>query len=441
MRKQLVLPILFFLTLTAEVEGIFPDYLWTPMRLFAWLVTALPFKLTPLELVCWVLIYKGFKRSEPLRVAALTRMVLVSFAALAFAAVYGLATGGAFKPIYTQVHGFVVGLTFALAVAVTLDEPEDHWRMVRALIYAALYRAVCVFIIYGMFRGGILPATMTTHEDTALFVTALLALLVSAVEARTRGAIRELVLGGPVLLLAIQLNNRRLAWVALAAGLLVLYFLVPSKTELARKLNRTIKIMIPVALLYVAVGWGRSERIFKPLAAFASMGAGVKDDSTIARDMENLGMILMATDRPLLGTGLGHEWLEVDPTRTVPTEVFPMYHYSPHNSVLAMFAFCGALGFAALWMVYPVAIQLLARTYRSAPEPMLRAISAVGICGIVVHMNQLYGDMAMVCLTPMTIAGSAIGAAMRLPLYGDAYATDPPALEVEVAEPLVAPRA
>ena len=234
MRKQQLLPILFFLTMTAEVDGIFPEYLWTPMRLFGWLVSSLPIKLTPLELICWVLIWKGFAETRALRVPAMTRMVQWSFGALIFAALYGLARGGEFKPIYTQVHGFVVGLTFALAAAVTLHEPEDHWAMVRALLYAAYYRALCVFIVYLKFRGDIMPACLTTHEDTALFVTALLALITAAFEARTRGALRELALGAPLILLAIQLNNRRLAWAALAAGLMVLYFLVPSKSDTAR---------------------------------------------------------------------------------------------------------------------------------------------------------------------------------------------------------------
>src|SRR4051812_19233961 len=110
MRKQLLLPILFFLTMTAEVDGIFPEYLWTPMRLFGWLITSLPIKLTPLEIVCWVLIWQGLKETRELRVPAMTRMVQWSFGALVFAALYGLARGGEFKPIYTQVHGFVVGL-------------------------------------------------------------------------------------------------------------------------------------------------------------------------------------------------------------------------------------------------------------------------------------------------------------------------------------------
>jgi hypothetical protein len=421
MRKQLILPIVFFLTLTAEVDGLFPDHLWTPMRLFGWLITSLPFKLTPLELICWALIWKGMRHTRHARIDVMLRMVQWSFAALVFATAYGLLRGGEFRPIYTQIHGFTAGLTFALAAAVTLDEPADHWRMVRAMIYAAFYRAGCVFAVYLKFRGGIQPACLTMHEDTALFVTALLALIAGAFEVRTPAARRLLALGGPTLLLAIQLNNRRLAWVALAAGLMVLYFIVPSKTDLGRRLNRILKIMVPLVAIYVAIGWGRSERVFKPLAAFASMGAGQKDDSTIARDNENMGMVLMTTERPLLGTGLGHEWVEVDSTRTVPVTVFPMYHYSPHNSVLAMFAFCGALGFAALWMAYPVAIQLLSRTYRGALDPVERATSAVGICGIVVCMNQLYGDMGMVCLTPLTIAGGAIGAAVRLPLYAGVW--------------------
>jgi hypothetical protein len=101
-----------------------------------------------------------------------------------------------------------------------------------------------------------------------------------------------------------------------------------------------------------------------------------------------------------------------------------MYHYCPHNSVLAFLAFCGGLGFTGLWMIIPVSVYLNARTYRRTAEPRLRSVAAAGIVEAVVYLNQAYGDMGAMGPThvpPATILGIGMAAAARLSVLSGAW--------------------
>ena len=164
--------------------------------------------------------------------------------------------------------------------------------MLKAIVYAALYRATMGLAFYAFVARSLpdRPAVMTNHEDTVLFVTAILILLSEAVELRTRKAIRNLVLAAPLIMAAVQVNNRRIAWACLAAGIFVLYLLLPAKGRVTRRINRALLVLAPVLVTYVIVGWGRPGKLFKPLASLSSMmGGGKVEESTKARDIENSG--------------------------------------------------------------------------------------------------------------------------------------------------------
>jgi O-antigen ligase len=201
--------------------------------------------------------------------------------------------------------------------------------------------------------------------------------------------------------------------------------MLPAKSKVTRRLNRWLLVAAPVLVLYVMIGTGRTETIFKPVQAFASMGAGGQEDaSTKARENENTSLITMIADRPLLGTGFGHEWVELDETYTVPVTYFPMYHYSPHNSILSLIAFCGGIGFAGLWLIIPIGTYLNARTYRRAPDPRARSVATVGIVEVVTYLNQAYGDMGAMGPThigPATILGAGMAVAARMSVASGAW--------------------
>lgn len=426
MRREKLFAVIFFLSLVAENDTVLAYYheMWTPGRLFEWFTAVQSFKMSIFQVVCLLLLFgrKGAKTARPV-----TTAIKVSAASLVFSVVYGLAQGGLTKPLFTQTTSWAFCLVFTATAAKVLVSAEDFQRVENAIVLAAIWRS-CMALLYFRMHGGFASGYyLTTHEDTVIFVVALLVLASRAVELRTRQAVRNLGLATPLILAAIQLNNRRLAWVSLGAALVLLYALLPAKSRAAKRLNRWLLIASPILVLYVAVGWGRSEAIFGPLRSLSSMGAGQEDKSTKARDNENTSLITMVGQRPLLGTGLGQKWVELDATYTVPESGFPMYHYSPHNSILAFVAFCGGLGFAGLWMVIPVSVYLNARTYRIAQTPAMRSVAMVGMVEILTYLNQAYGDMGGMGPThvgPATVLGAGMAAAARMSVASGAW---PPA--------------
>lgn len=429
MRKEKVLAILTFLSLVADNEGVLAYYneLWTPGRLLEWLTWIMPIKFSIFQILIALLLIVARKNRKATVAEPIRRAVRASFVTLLLCITFGLATGGETKPIFTQASAWVHCLIFSMAATAIFTKAEDFQRVNTAIVYAAVWRACIAIIFYMKVRDrawNLLPAYMTTHEDTVLFVVGLLILISRAIEFRTKQARRWLYFAAPIILAGIQFNNRRLAWASLGISLMILYFMLPTKSKVTRKVNRVLLLAAPLVVVYAVVGWGREEKIFKPLLSFSTMVGGKIDPSTKARDNENMGLVIMIKERPILGTGLGHQWLEVDPTYTVSTSVFPMYHYCPHNSVLALFAFCGCFGFAGLWMIIPIAVFLQARTCRIASLPAERHVAVIGLVEIATYLNQSYGDMGAMGVThisPATLLGLSIASAARLSVSSGAW--------------------
>jgi hypothetical protein len=424
-----LLAVLVFLSLVADVEGNLAYYaeMWTPARLVEWIGVVLPVRLNIFEVLCFGVMLLGKRPRKTEFAKPIATAIWVSLAALVWCMTYGIATGGETKPLYTQGVAWAHFVIFSFTAIRVLRTPEDFTRVLTAIAYAAVWRAIVATIYYLQVYDRpwqTMPAYMTTHEDTVLFVVGLLIFVSRAIEHRTKQTRKNLYWVVPLIFAAIQFNNRRLAWVTLAFGLLVLYFMLPTKSKVTRRVNRALLSASPILVAYVAIGWGRPEKIFKPLASFSSVGGGKVDASTKARDNENLGMVIMINQHPILGTGLGHQWLEVDRTHSVPLSVFPMYYYCPHNSVLALFAFCGWVGFTALWLVIPTSVFLNARTYRIAQNPHIRVASVTGIVQVVAYLNQAYGDMGGMGpshLMPATLLGVGAASAARLSVLSGAW--------------------
>src|SRR5439155_14562834 len=131
-----------------------------------------------------------------------------------------------------------------------LRVPEDLAAVGTAYVTAAILRSVLVAYVYfgvcmpqGITSIPGKPEWCTNHSDTVLFVTALMILLAHALEQR-KAKVTYRALGlAAIILGGIVLNNRRLAFVSLAAASLVVYLaLRPSK----RKRRVTIALAVPV---------------------------------------------------------------------------------------------------------------------------------------------------------------------------------------------------
>ena len=420
MRVRWVLLITIFLAFVADLgapyEEMFAPFAWAHYLLFE----ALPDKIRGIDHItalCLILAARGPDGRGP-RVAPVRTALLLSAGTTVLWFVYGIArSGGAWQASW-QTYLMMSGVLFAFAIATAFRTPEHFALLWKVLLWAAAYRAAMCCLFYALYihtmRVNPPPEYLTSHDDTVLWVVAMLILVLRAIETKS-GAIRaKSFLFFAFLGLAVLLNQRRIAWVSLAMGLVVLLALMPASRQ-KRRAMRVVYAIAPVALLYVVVGWGRPERVFKPLQSFATVSTQ-EDTSTKARNVENLGLIATANaNNMMLGTGWGHPYIEVSNKYTI-ARFFPLWQYIPHNSILALLAYTGVLGFSGYWLIYPTAMFFNARMARLAKTPLARQVGLVGATQLVVCANQFYGDMGITYGKCVYILAMGYAIALRLPL-------------------------
>ena len=164
------------------------------------------------------------------------------------------------------------------------------------------------------------------------------------------------------------------------------------------------------------VGINHPTGIFSPLKPLSTVGSQA-DSSSLSRDLENEGLLVTFAIHPLLGTGWGVKYIDIDPTLSMYITAFVQYRYLPHNSLLARLAFTGILGFAATWMVFPLGAFFHARAYRTTQNPLIRMAAFVGISEVVIFINQGWGDLGLWGKIPWLIMAASIASAIRLPVF------------------------
>ncbi len=233
----------------------------------------------------------------------------------------------------------------------------------------------------------------TTHFDSMLFADAFLLVLVIFFETPRRKNLLFALATLPVLGWAMVANNRRIAWVELAAGLILLYAITPW-TRLKRRVAQGVVLSIPLLAIYAAAGWNSGSGVFAPVRTLRSVVDSDADTSTLWRDWENYNLYYTLQTSPFLGIGLGHEYTEVVHLPDI-SQAYSLYRYAPHNSVLGLLAYSGAIGFAGLWLILPLGYFFAVRSYRSSREPRDRIAALTCMGALTAFVVQCYGDMGL----------------------------------------------
>ena len=258
----------------------FAPFTWVNPVLFA----PLPIKIRVFDVILAViLIVASSRRSSKLPVVAPMRNALflgVATTVVWFA--YGIATGGDARAASWQTYLILSTALMAFVVSACFQTTEQYALLAKALVAAALYRAaMCwyfhyVYIVTGLVSVDPAPQYVTAHDDTVVWVVAILALIVYAATQQKRGVTLRVLAGVVFLIFAIQYNQRRLAWVSLSAALATTFFLIPQ--GLRRRVVRAGAFLAPVIVVYTVVGWGRPESVFRPLRSFSTV-SGDEDNS------------------------------------------------------------------------------------------------------------------------------------------------------------------
>jgi hypothetical protein len=349
-------------------------------------------------------------------------MLLVFFAATVALFLWGIANGGKVESAFRQtVHLLQLPLVAAVFLYV-LRIPEDLVAVGTIVVVTALCRALLVAYVYfgvcipqGITERPGLPEWCTNHSDSVLFVTAILIVVTTAMEARTRRAFMQAAAVTAALLFAIVLNHRRLAFVSLAMAPVPLYVAF-RKSPIKRRVSSALAVLVPLALAYVALGskLDSSSVLVQP-AKLAMSIFDARDSSNLSRDIENENLIHTLSLRPLLSTGFGFDYQFSPQNPPVDlTEVFANYRLIAHNGVLWMWSWGGLAGFTILWMLFPIAGALAMTGYRAASLPVERvgALSALG--AISVCIVQVWGDQGLNGYMVPVVFGLAFATAAQL---------------------------
>ncbi len=353
--------------------------------------------------------------------APFTAVVVGAFLALLVSLAWGLSRGGDFRSSLWQLRQLLALPLVTLLFLVSLRGPRDLKLLGTVLIGAGLAKtALAVWITETVFRPqNVRPPFVTTHADSMLFALAFIAVLAMWNEQRTRRTWTLLLVAGPLLLLAMKVNNRRLVFVEAAAALVMIFPLLPW-THLKRKVMRAVILSIPVGILYLAVGWNSTAKIFAPVKIVRSIAEPETDRSTAMRDIENYNLTVTFRTNPLLGVGFGHPYVEQVKADDI-SMIFPLYRYIPHNSVLAIWAFCGTAGFAAIWLPMLAGLFLAARTYRRSGEPIHRAAALTAGSMVVIHLIQAWGDMGIQAWSGVFLMAACLASVAQLAVAVGAY--------------------
>jgi hypothetical protein len=396
-------------TLTEYARKMFAPFWWVQ----DWLFEPLPIKLRPFDFIMIVLLFAAGRKGQ--RVAEMRSVLLLAVGTTVALLAFGMVRGGDARAASWQVYLMLVAPLAAFAIAATHFKAEHFRSLATVIVAAACYRAAMSLIFYFFYVRNTddVPPMMANHYDTVLWVVAIGVLIIGLLHHRSGTVKAAAFLGLPLILFAIHFNNRRLAWVSLAGSLAALYFLLP-KSAPKRRLQRAARLLVPVLAGYVVIGWGRPERIFKPLASLSSVSS-TPDQSTLARNVENLSLIATASYSPLAGNGWGHRYVELSSKYSI-ADAMELWPYVPHNSILGLFGYTGFLGVLGYWMMFPVAVFFNARVARLAKDPYHRSIGLVGVIIGVTCMNQMFGDMGIFSPTTMYMMALSWAAALRIPL-------------------------
>lgn len=430
MRTRL-LCVLLFLAWTAERNGDPLLYcgLWrSPMSFFAPLFDSLPLVHQPAWTVLLVAMIPMChltggalkNRAWPMDVA-----ILLSVATIAFGLIWGLIRGGSAYWAYYQLVSLLTALLFGVLLLASVSTPADVRALGATIVAAAVVRGgLALFFYFAFVRGTeqYFPH-MTSHDDSPLFVSAIVILACWALMRARWLTWIAIVFPMVVLLAAIKTNNRRVAWIELATSIVFFYLLLPSG-RLRRRVNRWSLAIVPLLAIYVLVGWGRPGSLFAPLRAFDSTAGKNEDSSTMARNEENVNVVLTFIQHPVLGSGWGQPMIRASSFFANFGGGFDeMYPYTPHNSLAAVVAFSGLVGQFGILLVVPVAAFLGARACRLATTRADRAATIATVCCLPVWGIQAYADIGLQSLTNGLLLSVLMAVAGRVAVWTGAWPT------------------
>ena len=214
----------------------------------------------------------------------------------------------------------------------------------------------------------------------------------------------------PLILAGMVANDRRIAYVQAGLAVLAFFVLHPRSTP-SRRAAQLVLLASPFLVVYMAVGWSSSSRLFGPVQFVRNLVSpqrsdGSLDRSTLFRDIENFNLVHTARLNPIVGSGFGHPFESAVVGDQLPD--FKEYGYLPHNSMVGLWAFTGPVGFTGIFISVIVAMFLAIRSQARArrPEQQMAATAALGC--LMAYLIHLWADIGFTEAPTIVLVGLAM---------------------------------
>jgi O-antigen ligase len=215
----------------------------------------------------------------------------------------------------------------------------------------------------------------------------------------------------PILVAGTMANNRRLAWVQVGLVFVTVY-IVSRPTPFKRLIRRTVLAILPVAVVYLALGWNvQYSTVFKPVKMIRSVVDAKSDGSSEWRELENYDLIMTYRDHSLFGVGFGNPYEEIV---VLPKVNYSLERFAPHNSLLGVWCFTGVVGFAGLTLLWISGVYFAMRAYYHSTDRTHRVAALVSFAAVLVYMLQSWGDLGLASTNGAFIMGCALACAGKL---------------------------
>ena len=388
-------------------------------------------------------------RARPVEFGPLFPAVLGYTLFATYGIMRGMGNGGDINVAVWEVRAqFYIPIVYLLAynLITTRDEARRvMWLFLAAVAFKGL---VGVFRLIVTLRGDTSQITVVSranslmsHEESLLYAGLLVFGVLLFVFKADKAQLKLIMYAAFPVALAFLANQRRAGIMAMILSLLVIavviYIQMPERRrQLVYVAIAAVLIMVP----YTFVFRNASGLVAEPARAVLSIVRPDERDSGSndyrVLEGENVGQNIALN--PIFGAGYGVPMQMFVPLPDL-TNIFSLWAYIPHNTILWVWLRLGIFGFAAFWFMVGRFMIESAGSARRTKDPYLKAISIFTITFLIAWVAQGLVDMGITDFRLNILVTAFIGVTARIPRM-EREAAERAEAEAEVGgEPELAP--
>jgi O-Antigen ligase len=369
--------------------------------------------------------HRFYKRQQLLKGGALIVPFLLFLLCLAGGAFYGWTTGGDLKIIVVELRPFIY-LFESYLVAYNLVSRKRHVRIFFWLVIvgAGVKALQGIYLYFIALHGQLGDNTLMSHEESFFFIGLLLLVVLLSLHGRNRTQLIAALCVLPFVIITLVLNDRRADYIALLAGLAVVWILM----FLCKPSIRTLLVIIMLCGIvlggaYVAVFANSTAGYALPARAVIAVFHPDPNDtrdaySNLYRVIENYDLkFTIQRNNLLFGLGFGKPYLQPIPLTTVFQDIGAQdiyYGYVPHNNIYWVWMRLGAVGFLAFWYLIGSIIVRGAHIARQLRDRYLQLVAIYAVAITVMEIIVSFADYQLFYYRNVIYVGLLAGILMKL---------------------------